>query len=69
MGYYSFNFQGLWPGTEHNANVCLYENPWARHPIPRWLKDAFPLAYVAEKDGDLFLCWPPDERLTSILEG
>ena len=61
-------FQGLRPGTEHNANICLYENPWARHPIPHWLKETFPHAYVAEKHGGQYLYWPPDERLSTILQ-
>ena len=60
-------FHGLWPGSERNANMCLYGNPWARHPISHWLKETFPHAYVVEEQGIQYLCWPPGERLSSIL--
>ena len=61
-------FHGLWPGRERDANVCLYENPWARRPIPHWVKETFPHAYVVDKQGIHYLFWPPDERLSSILD-
>ena len=60
-------FHRLRPGSIRHANVCLYENPWARHPVPHWLTETLPHAYVEEKQGIQYLYWPPDERLSSIL--
>ena len=60
-------FHRLRPGSLRYANVCLYENPWARHPVPRWLTETLPHAYVEEKQGIQYLYWPPDERLSSVL--
>ena len=59
-------FHGLRPGTVEGADVCLYENPWARHPIPPWLRQSLPLAYVREHQGIRSLHWPPDTRLSAI---
>ena len=60
-------FQGLRPGTMSHGNVCLYENPWSRYPIPPWLTETLPHAYVQEKQGIQYLCWPSDQRLSSVL--
>lgn len=59
-------FGRLRPGAERSAKVCLYENPWARHPIPVWAKQAFPLAYVEERKGIQYLLWPTDERYSTV---
>ena len=59
-------FRGLRPGYEQSANVCLYENPWARHPVSGWLKETFPHSYVVEKEGIHYLFWPAEERLPSV---
>ena len=60
-------FQRLRPGSMRYANVCLYENPWSRYPVPRWLTKTLPHAYVEEKQEIQYLCWPSDQRLTSVL--
>ncbi len=60
-------FQGVRPNDVENARVCLYENPWPRHPIPDWLKETFPHACVKEERDGQYLYWPSDERLSSIL--
>ncbi len=60
-------FQRLWPGSVSNASVCLYENPRSRYPLPQWLTESLPHAYVEEKQGSQFLCWPQDQRLSSVL--
>ena len=60
-------FQRLLPGSMSYANLCLYENPWSRFPVPRWLTETLPHAYVEEKRGDHYLCWPSDQRLSSVL--
>ena len=60
-------FHRLRPGSMRHANVCLYENPWARHPVPRWLTETLPHACVEDKQGVQYLYWPPDERLSSVL--
>ena len=61
-------FHKLRPGSIQHANVCLYENPWTRHPVPRWLTETLPHAYVKEERGSQYLCWPSDERLSSVLD-
>ena len=60
-------FQRLLPGSMRYANLCLYENPWSRYPVPHWLTDTLPHAYVEEKQGIQYLCWPSDQRLSSVL--
>ena len=60
-------FQRLGQGRAEDAQVCLYENPWARFPIPQYLKELFPLAHVVEDEGTQFLCWPIDKNLKSIV--
>ena len=60
-------FQRLLPGSMRYANLCLYENPWSRFPVPRWLTETLPHAYVEEKRGAHYLCWPSDQRLSSVL--
>ena len=60
-------FQRLLPGSMSHANVCLYENPLSRHPVPHWLKKTFPHAYVEEKQGIQYLYWPPEQCLSSVL--
>ena len=60
-------FQRLLPGRMNFASLCLYENPWSRYPVPRWLIQALPHAYIEEKQGIHYLCWPPDQRLSSVL--
>ena len=60
-------FQRLRPGSMRYANLCLYENPWSRFPVPRWLTETLPHAYVEEKQGIQYLCWPSDQRLSSVL--
>lgn len=60
-------FQGLRPDSVQSATVCLYENPWPRYPMPYWLKVTFPHAYVKEEQSIHYLEWPPDERLSSVL--
>ena len=60
-------FQRLLPGSMSYANLCLYENPWSRYPVPRWLTETLPHAYVEENQGIHYLCWPSDQRLSSIL--
>ena len=60
-------FQRLLPGRMRYANVCLYENPWSRYPVPNWLTETLPHAYVEEKQGIQYLCWPSDQRLSSLL--
>ena len=60
-------FHGLRPDTVEGADVCLYENPWARHPIPPWLKQSLPLAYVEEQQSISYLHWPSDTRLSALL--
>ena len=60
-------FQRLRPGSMRYANVCLYENPWSRYPVPQWLTKMLPHAYVEEKRENDYLRWPPDQRLSSVL--
>lgn len=60
-------FQRLLPGTMSSANLCLYENPWSRFPVPRWLAETLPHASVEENRGVHYLRWPSDQRLSSIL--
>ena len=60
-------FQRLLPGSMSFSNLCLYENPWSRYPVPRWLTETLPHAYVEEKQGIHYLCWPSDQRLSSVL--
>ena len=60
-------FRRLRPGSIRLASVCLYENPWARYPVPRWLTKVLPHAYVEEQHGFQYLHWPPDDLLSSIL--
>ena len=60
-------FHGLVRDSIPYADVCLYENPQARHPIPNWLKQAVPHANVEEKMGIQFLRWPSEQRLSSVL--
>ena len=60
-------FQRLLPGSMSHANVCLYENPLSRHPVPQWLRKTLPHAYVEEKQGIQYLYWPPEQRLSSVL--
>ena len=60
-------FQRLLPGSMSFANLCLYENPWSRYPVPRWLTETLPHAHVEEKQGIHYLCWPSDQRLSSVL--
>ncbi|MDE0146421.1 MAG: hypothetical protein OXI53_08905 [Nitrospira sp.] len=55
--------------TQHSLpyqEVCLYENPWARYPISRWLKRTFPYARIEEKSGNLFLHRPSERHLNSV---
>ncbi len=60
-------FHGLLPHTIPYAEVCLYENPWARHPVPTWLRDSFPHAEV-EREGDvMYLRWPAQQSLSKVL--
>lgn len=60
----------LFPGLTQNSlpyqEVCLYSNPWALHPIPRWLKRTFPCAKIEEKSGELFLYRPSERHLNSV---
>ena len=60
-------FQRLRPGGMRHADVCLYENPWSRYPVSHWLTNTLPHAYVEEKQGIQYLCWPSDQRLSSLL--
>ena len=60
-------FHRLLPHTIPYAEVCLYENPSARYPIPPWLKESFPHAVVEETEGVKFLRWPSEQRLSSVL--
>ena len=60
-------FQRLRPGSMRYANACLYENPWSRYPVPHWLTETLPHAYVEENLGIQYLCWPSDQRLSSVL--
>ena len=60
-------FQRLLPATLPYAKVCLYENPWARYPIPVWLKQSLPHATVTTESGIQHLRWPSDERLSTVL--
>lgn len=55
--------------TQHSLpyqEVCLYENPWALYPIPRWLKRTFPYGRIEEKSGNLFLHRPLERHLNSV---
>ncbi len=55
--------------TQHSLpyqEVCLYENPWALYPIPRWLKRIFPYARIEEKSGNFFLHRPSERHLNSV---
>ena len=61
-------FQRLLPSTLPYAELCLYENPWARFQIPDWLKKTLPHATVSTEDGIQYLRWPSDERLSSVLD-
>ena len=60
-------FRGLLPHTIPYVEVCLYENPSARHPIPTWLRESFPYAVVEETEGAKFLRWPSEQRLSWVL--
>ena len=60
-------FQRLRPGSMSYADLCLYENPWSRYPVLHWLTETLPHAYVEEKQGIQYLCWPSDQRLSSLL--
>lgn len=60
-------FHELTPRTLPYAEVCLYENPQARYPIPSWLRQFFPYAVVEEEQGDQYLRWHPGPRLSSAL--
>ena len=60
-------FHKLWPGNVENADLCLFENPWARYPIAHWLRETLPHAYVEDNKDVQYLYWPSDERLGSIL--
>lgn len=51
-------FSGVSPHSGDDPNVCLYVNPSARYPIPKWLTVALPHAFVAEECGILHLFWP-----------
>jgi|GEM_PF-5638217 len=55
-------FNEVQPHTMASAPVCLYENPWASHPIPISLRH-LPHAIV---EGE-FIRWYPGEALHSIL--
>ena len=59
-------FTGLTPNSLPYQEVCLYTNPWARYPIPCWLKRTFPHAKIQEKSGELFLHRPSDRHLNSV---
>ena len=61
-------FQGLRPGSMRSANVCLFVNPRSRYPLPHWLTETLPHAYVEEKQGVQSLSWPSDQRLNSLLK-
>ena len=55
--------------TQHSLpyqEVCLYENPWARYPIPCWLKRTFPYARIEENSGNRFLHRPSERHLNSV---
>lgn len=60
-------FHRLLPSTIPNTEVCLYENPWACHPAPSWLRDSFPHANVEGTGGIKFLRWPSEQRLSTVL--
>lgn len=60
-------FHELTPRTLAHAEVCLYENPWAKYPIPSLLRQSFPHAIVEERQGIQYLRWYPGPRLSSIL--
>ena len=47
---------------------AVYENPWSLFPVPRWLTETPPHAYVEEKRGYHYLCWPSDQRLSLVLD-
>ncbi len=59
-------FHELTPRALPHAKVCLYENPWAKYPIPSLLRTSFPHALVEEKQGIQYLRWYPGPRLSSI---
>ena len=55
-------FNELYPSAMASAPVCLYENPWASHPVPASLQ-RLPHAIA---DGE-FMRWHPGETLGAIL--
>ena len=59
-------FHELTPDREPHARVCLYENPWARYPIPVWLKETLPHARIEEKSNTQLLHIPSEQRLSSV---
>ena len=59
-------FHELSPDREPHARVCLYENPWARYPIPVWLKETLPHARVEEKSNTQLLYMPSEQCLSSV---
>ena len=60
-------FHELTPRTLAHAEVCLYENPWPKYPIPSLLRQSFSHALVEERQGIQYLRWYPGPRLSSIL--
>ena len=59
-------FHELTPDREAHARLCLYENPWARYPIPIWLKETLPHARIEEKSNTQLLHIPSEQRLSSV---
>ena len=59
-------FAGLTQNSLPYQEVCLYENPWALHPVSCWLKRTFPYAKIEEKSGELFLHRPSERHLNLV---
>jgi len=59
-------FTGLTKNSLPYQQVCLYTNPWACYPVPRWLQRTFPYAKIQEQSGELFLHRPSERHLNSV---